>query len=74
MCVLRGVARAGLVDENGEYDEDAVAELQQQLADANGPPEDPRDSTKHDMIFHWGVFVFSLIVAVRSVMLIPETI
>ena len=27
----------GLVDENGEYDEDAVQALQEQLAEAAGP-------------------------------------
>lgn len=47
----------GLVDENGEYDEDAVQALQEQLAEAAGPQEDPRDSTRHDMIFHWVVLL-----------------
>ena len=56
----------GLVDENGEYDEDAVQALQEQLAEAAGPVEDPRDSTRHDMIFHWVVFVASFIVAVAG--------
>ena len=56
----------GLVDENGEYDEDAVQALQEQLAEAAGPVEDPRDSTKHDLIFHWVVFVASFIVAVAG--------
>lgn len=56
----------GLVDENGEYDEDAVQMLQEQLAEAAGPQEDPRDSTRHDMIFHWVVFVSGFIVAVRT--------
>lgn len=54
----------GLVDENGEYDEDAVQMLQEQLAEAAGPQEEPRDSTRHDMIFHWVVFVSGFIVAV----------
>jgi len=56
----------GLVDENGEYDEDAVQQLQEQLAEAAGPQEDPRDSTRHDMIFHWVVFVAGFIVAVAG--------
>lgn len=56
----------GLVDENGEYDEDAVQALQEQLAEAAGPAEDPRDSTKHDLIFHWVVFVAGFIVAVAG--------
>jgi len=56
----------GLVDENGEYDEDAVQMLQEQLAEAAGPQEDPRDSTRHDMIFHWVVFVSGFIVAVAG--------
>lgn len=56
----------GLVDENGEYDEDAVQALQEQLAEAAGPVEDPRDSTRHDMIFHWIVFVAGFIVAVAG--------
>ena len=55
----------GLVDENGEYDNEAVQELQKQLTEAAGPVEDPRDSTKHDMIFHWAVLIFSCIVSVR---------
>lgn len=54
----------GLVDENGEYDEDAVQMLQEQLAEA-AEPQDTRDSTRHDMIFHWVVFVSGFIVAVR---------
>ena len=58
--------RYGLVDENGEYDEDAVQALQEQLAEAAGPAEDPRDSTRHDMIFHWIVFVAGFIVAVAG--------
>ena len=58
-----------MVDEHGEYDEDAVELLQKQLAEANGPTEEPRDSTKHDLIFHWAVFVVSFIVAVRPVAL-----
>lgn len=56
----------GLVDENGEYDEEAVNALQEQLAEAAGPAEDPRDSTRHDVIFHWIVFVSSFIVAVAG--------
>ena len=40
--------------------------LQEQLAEAAGPVEDPRDSTRHDMIFHWVVFVASFIVAVAG--------
>ena len=56
----------GLVDENGEYDEDAVQTLQEQLAEAAGPVDDPRDSTKHDLIFHWFVFIASFIVAVAG--------
>jgi hypothetical protein len=56
----------GLVDENGEYDDDAVQALQEQLAEAAGPETDPRDSTKHDMIFHWIVFVAGFIVAVAG--------
>jgi len=56
----------GHVDENGEYDEDAVQMLQEQLAEAAGPQEDPRDSTRHDMIFHWVVFVSGFIVAVAG--------
>jgi len=56
----------GLVDENGVYDEDAVQALQEQLTEATGPSEDPRDSTRHDMIFHWIVFVAGFIVAVAG--------
>jgi hypothetical protein len=56
----------GLVDENGEYDEDQVQELQEQLAVAAGPVEDPRDSTRHDLIFHWMMFVVSFIVAIAG--------
>jgi len=56
----------GLVDENGEYDEDAVQALQEQLAEAAGPAEDSRDSTRHDMIFHWVIFVSGFIVAVAG--------
>ena len=56
----------GLVDANGEYDEDAVQALQEQLAEAAGQQEEQRDSTKHDMIFHWVVFVSGFIVAVAG--------
>ena len=56
----------GLVDENGEYDEDAVQALQEQLAEAAGPQEEQRDSTRHDMIFHWVIFVSGFIVAVAG--------
>ena len=56
----------GLVDANGEYDEDAVQALQEQLAEAAGAQEEQRDSTKHDMIFHWVVFVSGFIVAVAG--------
>jgi len=56
----------GLVDENGEYDDDDVQALQEQLAEAAGSNEDSRDSTRHDMIFHWIVFVSSFIVAVAG--------
>ena len=56
----------GLVDENGEYDEDAVEELQEQLAQAAGAEENPRDSTHHDLIFHWIIFVSGFIVAVAG--------
>jgi len=56
----------GLVDANGEYDEDAVQALQEQLAEAAGSQEEQRDSTKHDMIFHWVVFVSGFIVAVAG--------
>ena len=35
----------GLVDENGEYDEEAVQALQEQLAESAGPAEEARDST-----------------------------
>ena len=56
----------GLVDANGEYDEDAVQALQEQLAEAAGAQDEQRDSTKHDMIFHWVVFVSGFIVAVAG--------
>ena len=56
----------GLVDANGEYDEEAVQALQEQLAEAAGQQEEQRDSTKHDMIFHWVVFVSGFIVAVAG--------
>jgi hypothetical protein len=56
----------GMVDENGEYDDDAVQALQEQLTEACGAQEDSRDSTRHDMIFHWVVFVSGFIVAVAG--------
>jgi len=56
----------GLVDEDGEYDEDAVLALQEQLAEVEGPNEEARDSTRHDMIFHWIIFVSGFIVAVAG--------
>mmetsp|Transcript_2133 Transcript_2133/g.5859 ORF Transcript_2133/g.5859 Transcript_2133/m.5859 type:complete len:202 (+) Transcript_2133:2981-3586(+) len=57
----------GLVDEDGEYDEDAVRALQEELADAEAASnEEKRDSTKHDMKFHWLIFVSCFIVAVAG--------
>jgi hypothetical protein len=57
----------GLVDENSEYDEDAVAALQEQLAEAEaGSVEEQRDSTRHDMKFHWAVLSLSVVVAVAG--------
>lgn len=57
----------GLVDANGEFDEEAVLALQAELAEAEEVAnEEKRDSTKHDMKFHWLVFVSCFIVAVAG--------
>ena len=57
----------GLVDEAGEDDEDAVLAIQEELAEAEAAMStEKRDSTKHDLKFHWGIFVISFIVAVAG--------
>ena len=56
----------GLVDENGEYDEDAVLALQEELTETEEQQENNRDSTRHDMLFHWIIFVTGFIVAIAG--------